>query len=370
MRHPSGVGRDAVRTHRVSLVPNVIEVPWQGVVASGIGSLPHDDPVEAVKVVLGELPDLPYLPELPSRGPGSDLIGRSCGLLVELGVDLQPAGWRLTPGEGLDQRRSRSLLARDLDALEEHTQGYAGPLKVQVAGPWTLAASVERPRGGRVVGDLGARRDVAQSLAEGLVVHLTEVHRRVPDASLVVQVDEPSLPSVLAGAVPTASGFSRYRFVEEPEGLELLRTVLERTAEVDALPVVHCCAAGMPYDLLVRAGARGLSFDLSLVGEADLEPLGAAADGGVALFVGAVPSTRPPAPAGRGRPTEPSGSEVARTVEGFWHRLGFDPGGADAAVRRTVITPSCGLAGADPSWARTAMALAREAAGHLGDQPS
>jgi hypothetical protein len=341
-------------------VPHDIEVPWRPGSASGVGSLPFDDPVEAARVVLGELPDLPHLPELPGRGPGADLVGRTCGLLVELAVDLQPAGWRLTTGEGLDQARSRSMLARDLDALEERAQGYSGPLKVQVAGPWTLAASVERPRGGRVLGDPGARRDIAQSLSEGLTAHLATVRRRVPGAALVVQVDEPSLPSVLAGSVPTASGFSRYRTVEEYEVLELLREVLGRVAGEGAMPVVHSCATGVPFELLVRAGARGLSFDLGRVREGDLDALGTAVDDGVALLVGAVPSTRPAAPAGNG--AGPSDSEVARAVSNFWRRLGF---AADEAARGCVVTPSCGLAGADPAWARAAMTLAREAAAHL-----
>ncbi|MEQ7008048.1 methionine synthase [Actinopolymorpha sp. B17G11] len=350
-------------------MPNDIEVPWRPGSATGVGSLPFSDPSEAARVVLGELPDLPHLPELPGRGPGADMVGRACGLLVELAVDLQPAGWRLTTGEGLDQGRGRSMLAQDLDALEELAQGYSGPLKVQVAGPWTLAACVERPRGGRVLGDPGARRDVAQSLAEGLSGHLVEVRGRVPGAELVVQLDEPSLPSVLAGSVPTASGFSRYRTVEEYEVLELLRGVLDRVAGDGALPVVHSCAAGVPFDLLVRAGARGVSFDLSRVRERDLDALGAAVDGGVALLVGAVPATRPASAAGAatgavtgGTGAGPSDSDVARSVTVLWRRLGF---AADEAARGCVVTPSCGLAGADPAWARTAMALARDAAAHL-----
>ena len=67
--------------------------------ATGIGSMPGDDIAEAVRIVLGELPDLPYLPELPARGAGATMIGRSLAL-VELDADLQPAGWRLTGTAG------------------------------------------------------------------------------------------------------------------------------------------------------------------------------------------------------------------------------------------------------------------------------
>ena len=46
-------------------------------------------------------------------------------------------------------------------------RAYTGPFKIQVAGPWTLAATVEKPRGDKVLTDHGARRELAQALAEG-----------------------------------------------------------------------------------------------------------------------------------------------------------------------------------------------------------
>ena len=50
--------------------------PWPRGAATGIGSLPGSDPLEAARTVFGELPDLPFLPELPARGPGADIIGK------------------------------------------------------------------------------------------------------------------------------------------------------------------------------------------------------------------------------------------------------------------------------------------------------
>ncbi|HZC26885.1 MAG TPA: methionine synthase [Actinopolymorphaceae bacterium] len=345
-------------------MPTHTEVPWSAGTATGIGSLPYDDPVEAMRIVLGELPDLPHLPELPGRGPGADVIGRACGLLVDLAVDLQPAGWRLTSGEGQDQRRSRSMLAHDLDAVEELAGAYAGPFKLQVAGPWTLAACLERPRGGRVLGDRGARRDVAQSLAEGLAAHVTGLRRRVPGAVPVVQLDEPSITGVLRGSIPTASGFSRYRSVEEPEVVELLAEVIGRVAGDGAVPVVHCCASGVPFTAMVRAGARGLSFDLAHIDDTADDALAEAVERGVVLFVGAVPSRRPPLGPRGNRRAAPTDAEIAKAVAALWHRLGFDP---DDVAAGCVITPSCGLAGADPDWVRTALKLSRTAGAALTD---
>ena len=126
-------------------------------------------------MVLGELPELPHLPELPARGPGADMIGRSAGLLVELPVEVYAGRWRVAPRPGRDLRRARDLMERDLDQLAEQAEEYAGPIKVQAAGPLTLAASLELPIGGRLLRDPGAVRDLTGSLAEGLRAHVAAV---------------------------------------------------------------------------------------------------------------------------------------------------------------------------------------------------
>jgi len=239
--------------------------------ATGVGSFPGTDPDEAVRIVVGELPDLPHLPELPERGATASMTGRALAVVAELGADLQPAGWRLTGGgPGLDQRRARSQLGQDLDMLEESLQGFTGHLKVQVTGPWTLAATVERPRGDKVLADHGNRRELAQALAEGVRDHLADVRRRVPGAGpLLLQVDEPALGAVLRAEVPTASGFGRHRAVDRPELSEHLEWLFAAATESGAEPWVHSCAAATPLDLLRGAGARGLSVDTSVLVSAD-----------------------------------------------------------------------------------------------------
>src|SRR5256885_2555846 len=138
--------------------------------ATGIGSLPGTDIREAVRTVFGELP-LPYLPELPDRGPGADLVGRTAGLLVDLPVDLYMARWRVVSRAGQDNRRIADLWERDLDALTEETDGYTGPVKVQAAGPWTLAASLQLPIGGAVLRGAGGGRGVCGAPGGGVGAH-------------------------------------------------------------------------------------------------------------------------------------------------------------------------------------------------------
>jgi methionine synthase II (cobalamin-independent) len=323
-------------------------VPTRWGPASGVGSLPLTEPAEAVRLVVGELPDFAHLPELPGRGAGADMIGRSAALLVDLAVDLTPAGWRLVPRPGIDQRRAREFLDRDLDALHEVADGYTGPLKVQAAGPWTLAAGLERSRGDRAVVDPGARRDLAQSLAEGVAAHVAAVAARVPGATVIVQLDEPSVPAVLQGGLPTVSGFGKLAAVEESVVEQELTAFLER---LPGPVVLHCCAARMPLDLFRSAGAAALSFDLGLV--QDLDAVGTAIEAGTHLFPGVVPGTDTALPAPKA---------TASRVRAWWNELGFP---AEQLATSVTLTPACGLAGATPTYARAAMAHVREAAKYL-----
>lgn len=327
---------------------------WGPGAASGVGSMPGGDAREAVKTVTGSLEALPYLPELPARGPGADMIGRTAGMLVELYAHVEPSGWRISDRPGRDTRRARAWMGEDLDALEEFTQGYQGSLKVSAVGPWTLAASLEL-RGGEVaLSDPGACRDLTASLVEGCRAHLAEVRRRVPGAEVVLQLDEPSLTSVLRGSVRSASGYRTHSAVDRGVVEGALRTLVEAAG---GPVVVHSCAPAVPFGLLRRAGVEGISFPLSLLTESEEEAIGEAVEGGTALLIGAVPGTDSPL-------SDPAGSVSG--VRTLWRRLGLSP---ETLAESVVITPSCGLAGASPGYARAALAHCVQAARSLADNP-
>src|SRR5580658_4302904 len=236
-------------------------IPWSIGSATGIGSMPGTDPAEAMRVVAGELPDYPYLPELPDRGPGADLTGRTAALLVDMPAEVTPRGWRLAERPGRDAARARSMLSADLDVLEEVLQGFEGSLKIQLCGPWTLAATLELTRTmNMALADPGAVADLTASLAEGAAAHVAELAKRVPGAQLVVQFDEHALPAVARGEVPTASGLSRLAAIEEEPLRERLAQVL---AAAQRYTVVHSCGNGVPFGPIRLAGADAISFDLS-----------------------------------------------------------------------------------------------------------
>lgn len=293
---------------------------------------------------------LPHLPELPARGPGADMVGRTAALLADLAVDLQPSGWRFTDRPGRDLARATSLWRQDLDELAEAYDGYAGPLKIQIAGPWTLAASVELNRGERAVTDESARRDVVASLAEGLRRHVAEVRRLVPGAVLTVQVDEPSVVAVLRGELPTASGYGRVRAVDRVEVADGIRQVREAH---DGDVVVHSCHPATPVGLLASTGATALSLDLTDASPQRWEEVTGAVESGTRLWAGVVPTTAPVSAADTVR------AATARVVDGF-SRVGLPP----STLADVTVTPACGLPALAPRGAvdvlRVAVATSRE----------
>lgn len=326
--------------------------------ATGIGSMPgttDDDFAEATRLVLGELPDLAHVPELPSRGVGAQMTGRGLAVVAGLAADLQAAGWRLTDASGADHRRARSLLAQDLDTVEELAQDYVGAFKTQVAGPWTLAATVEKPRGDKVLSDHGARRELAQALAEGIGEHLADLRRRLRGVDRwVVQVDEPALAAVVHAQVPTASGFGRHRKVDLPEASAHLEWVVSAITAAGAEAWVHSCAPQVPWSLVAGTGVSGLSADLDMLGAGDLDTFAEVLESGRTAVLGVVPSTEPH--------DDPSDARITERVQRWLDMLGLDQ---EVVGERLVVSPTCGLAGATPTWAAQAVRLAATVARNL-----
>jgi methionine synthase II (cobalamin-independent) len=327
--------------------------------ATGIGSWPGTSPRQAAEVVIGELHTLPHLVELPARGVGADMIGRAGALLVDIGIDTVPRGYRIAAGRSAVTRRAASLLDEDLDALEEAWEkaglrGASRTVKVQAPGPITLAAQLELPGGHRVITDAGAVRDLAMSLAEGVSAHRAQLARRL-DTHVVVQFDEPSLPAALEGRLTGVTSLTAVHPVDESVATDLLNDCV---ATAGAEVLLHSCALRLPWKMLQRSTVHALSVDASTLTAADLDGVGEFVDSDRTVMLGVVPSAAPDA--------RPSAEQMANAAVAVTDRLGF----ARSVLRERIgITPACGLAGATPHWARTAIELAQKAADAVADDP-
>jgi methionine synthase II (cobalamin-independent) len=328
--------------------------------ATGTGSWPGAAPREAAEIVVGELAGaLAHIVELPARGVGADLLGRAAALLIDVAIDTVPRGYRIAARPGAVTRRAVSLLDEDMDALEEawETAGLRGGgrvVKVQAPGPITLAAGLELANGHRAITDSGAVRDLAASLAEGVAAHRAALARRL-DTPVVVQFDEPSLPAALGGRLTGVTALSPVAALDESVAGALLDTC---AASVGADVLLHSCAPKLPWDLLQRSVISAISVDASTLRAPDLDGIAAFVESGRAVLLGVVDAGAPE--------RRPAVEEVAAGVVAVTDRLGFE---RSALRDRIGVTPACGLAGATPQWARTAIGLARRAAELFAQDP-
>ncbi|NKX53815.1 hypothetical protein HGG74_04505 [Arthrobacter sp. E918] len=316
--------------------------------ATALGSWPGTDPVEATRTVRGELgePNLPHLVELPDRGTGSDPVGRTAAMLVELAVDVQPHGWRLVDRPGQDHRRAVSALATDLNVLADVAGAEENPgrqLKVQLRGPLSLAANLYLHNGERALLDAGARRDLVQSLAAGAAGHLARVAASVPAGTqLVVQLDEPEIDRVLAGSIPTASGYRTLRSVPGPEVSQAWQTVIGALRDAGAVEVVLAVpAAGTALEAVAGVDVDGFAVPASGLDTRRWETVASAVEADRRIWLGALDTADPAAQV----------PQVRQLVEGVlrpWRQLGLPA----ASLPQLRITPSTGLAGHTPAAAR------------------
>jgi len=127
---------------------------------------------------------------------------------------------------------------------------------------------------------------------------------------------------------------------------------------VGAEVVLHSCSPGLPWKALQRSSIHAVSVDVSTLSAADLDGVGDFVDSGRTVLLGLVPTSAPPA--------RPSAEEIAKAAVAVTDRLGFP---RSVLRDRIGITPACGLAGATPAWARTAIELAQKAADAFAEDP-
>src|SRR4051794_4473981 len=114
-------------------------------VATGIGSLPHDDPAVAADLVLRCLPDLPAIPQLPGRDPREGMLAQWLGALPEVEVardgSLTLRGESDADPECVFEEHAHSGLLAFLDVAADAARP---PLRVkaQVTGPLTLGTAL------------------------------------------------------------------------------------------------------------------------------------------------------------------------------------------------------------------------------------
>jgi hypothetical protein len=315
--------------------------------ATSIGSLPHDSADAAAALVLDRHPWLPAAPSLPRRSPLEGMIAQAAWGMP--GVEVAPDGsLDLTLDDiAPDTAPSDATLAGEpflgLRVFLAAVAGRSGWVKLQLTGPVTLglalhAAGLDAERAFVAAGTaVRARSEALLALAQ----------QSVPDASLLVFVDEPGLAACMHPDFP----------IEPDRAVDLVSSTLA-TIEPHAVTGLHCCGPA-DWRLVLQAGPQVLSapVDAGLVEAAGT--IGTFLDQGGWVAWGAIPTDGP----------------LGTTADRVWRQLcdrwcEMVRSGCDPVLLRTqaLITPACGLALHGEPQADHVLSLARTVAQRLYDQ--
>ncbi|NNC92628.1 MAG: hypothetical protein HKN80_09065 [Acidimicrobiia bacterium] len=281
---------------------------------TGIGSLPHLDPVAAALFVL-DTTDVPYLPQLPNRSAEERMLPQWGDGICGCGHSDSELG--LAYGA---EPRDRAMAFLGADTLLRMLPPDTPALKTQATGPVTMATAMlaaGHPGGDSLVECLQA------GLSARIEVHLDAVRRALPETEIILILDEPALSGIGERSFP----------FDAVEAHGMLDTMMR---SLSVWPGIHCCGPA-DWELAASLDPAWLSWDIDALGpqfDNDREAIAAATYRGTRIMWGV-------APAVMGSPPRDLVSRLQRAIGSLVL------GGADmiSLTSRAAYTTSCGLAG-------------------------
>jgi len=228
---------------------------------TGIGSLPHRDPEEACRLVLGTC-DIPFWPQLPNMSFKESMI-----LQYSEGL----------PGIKIDDKRETAWIEKDSsDELIKFYETYSEDYSVAISegyakGLYTFIRilcdrkihSVKGHSTGPLTFTLGLRdshkrlvyfdeelREICLMLLKAKIRWQVEILKSCA-GNVIIFIDEPIL---------SALGSTSYLGVDPHESLRLLRETSDAIEQAGGIPGIHCCS-NADWPLVISSNVRIISFD-------------------------------------------------------------------------------------------------------------
>jgi hypothetical protein len=234
---------------------------------TGIGSLPHTDPIEACNIILDAV-DIPFWPQLPHRsflesmGPqyseGFPFI-RIDGdkLHVEQAEEAASAAFYEAiagrTGFPISAEYAAGLHAF-IDILKQKNQRLDA-IKGHVTGPLTFTLSLTDKEKRPIFFD-EELRELSLELLKGKVSWQIDMLKSFAEKVLIF-VDEPIL---------TALGTSTYLGVSNEEASRMLKEIVNSIHECGGIAGIHCCGKA-DWPLVLSSGIDVFNFDAYDYGE-------------------------------------------------------------------------------------------------------
>jgi methionine synthase II (cobalamin-independent) len=214
--------------------------------ATGIGSLPHKTPEEALDLIFTYLPQVPFWPQLPKRDVREGMVAQFSRNLPCLEVSAQGVIFNPSGKEKKLELFYEHIIANDVDYFElddEYASGFSAFLKrlkktdlsgieflkCHVTGPFTFAASIKDETGAVLLHD----PVFMQIIIKGLGMKALWQIKKLAEFGkpIIIFIDEPYLGCFGSAYTPLTRE-------------QALAGLVEFTAQFDSAGVligVHCC---------------------------------------------------------------------------------------------------------------------------------
>lgn len=228
---------------------------------TGIGSLPHNDPEEACRIVLDSV-DIPFWPQLPHRS------------FLELMVPQYSEGFPFVRIDGEDihvepaddgdsavfyeaiannsgfpiSREYAAGFYKFIEILKEQDRKYE-IVKGHITGPMTFALSLTDKEKRPVYFD-DEMKELSLELLKGKVTWQIDALKPFAD-KVMIFIDEPIL---------SALGSSAYIGVSDEESSRMLSTIVNHIKESGGIAAIHCCGKA-DWPLVLSSGIDVFNFD-------------------------------------------------------------------------------------------------------------
>jgi hypothetical protein len=300
---------------------------------TGIGSLPHRDPDEAVGLVL-EAFDIPFWPQLPALGFRELMIPQYSEGMPGLRIKGEDV---LVESNEEEIQRFYETCGDDakIAISEEYSKGFYSFLKMvegrnfeflkgHITGPLTFALGL-KDAGGRPIYFDEEFREISLMLlcakARWQVAQLGRFAERV-----IIFIDEPIL---------SALGSTSYVGVSNEEALRLLSQTADAIRSAGGIPGIHCCGRA-DWPLVMDSGVDIMNFDAYAFADTlgiypgDVE---AFLDAGGILAWGIVPTTEDI--------NNETLDSIERLFKGAMGKLSKNIS-RELLMNNIMLTPSCG----------------------------
>ncbi len=337
-----------------------------------VGSFPHQQPDEAMEMIMKYFSGVPLWPQLPMTHPGEQMYIQFCDGIPGITLDAEKEKLTAAPvdddffeamAEAMEQVMNGNLehfalprdKARGFYHFLESSSRVAGekPLLVkgQVTGPVSFCLMVTDSQLKPILYDESYRESVVEVLAMKGAWQL-ETLRKI-HGDVIIFIDEPYLASIGSSMVA----------MEAEEGVEMIKRVMAGIRDRGGYTGIHCCG-NTDWGILMGARCDVLSFDAYGYGDNLLlypgEIKSFLSDGGV-LAWGIVPTSDDV--------EEETPESLSTRLRELLKKLTNRGIPYDTLVEQAFITPSCGLGNLSVQRAEKVAQLTQEVSRIIREEP-